>query len=72
MKKKELINPFLIRKSLHAQATEHKLKEIGEKYRKGFISIVEAAALAKVSISEMMDYIEREKIQPPTRTTKKK
>jgi predicted HTH domain antitoxin len=44
------------------------LNEAGEKYRKGLISLAEAAILSKVSIYDMMEYIEREKIQPPSLT----
>ena len=44
------------------------LKESGEKYRKGLVSMAEAATLAKVSIYKMMDYVEQEKIQSPSLT----
>jgi len=55
----------LIRKFLLAQIQEYRLKESGEKYRKGLVSMAEAAILAKVSNYKMMDYVEREKIQAP-------
>ena len=42
-----------------------KLKEAGEIYRKGLISLAEAATLAEVSIYAMMDYVEREKNSAP-------
>ncbi len=58
----------LIRKFLLAQIQEYHLKESGEKYRKGLISMAEAAVLAKVTIYEMMEYVEREKIQAPSLT----
>ena len=58
----------LIRKFLLAQIQEYRLKESGERYRKGLVSMAEAATLAKVSIYTMMDYIEREKIQAPSLT----
>ena len=45
-----------------------RLNEAGKKYRKGLISLAEAAILSKVSIYDMMEYIEREKIQPPSLT----
>jgi predicted HTH domain antitoxin len=45
-----------------------RLKEVGEKYRKGIVSLAEAATLAKVSIYRMMEYVEREKIQAPSLT----
>ncbi|MGQ4875251.1 MAG: UPF0175 family protein [Promethearchaeia archaeon] len=41
------------------------MKEMGEKYRKGIVSLAEAATMADVSIYEMMEYIESEKILPP-------
>ncbi len=56
----------LIRKFLLAQIQEYRLKESGEKYRKGLVSMAEAATLAKVSIYTMMDYVDREKIQSPS------
>ncbi len=55
----------LIRKFLLAQIQEYRLKESGEKYRKGLVNMAEAAILAKVSIYKMMDYVDREKIQAP-------
>jgi len=58
----------LIRKFLLAQIQEYRLKESGEKYRKGLVSMAEAATLAKVSIYRMMEYVEREKIQAPSLT----
>ena len=58
----------LIRKFLLAQIQEYRLKESGEKYRKGLVNMAEAATLAKVSIYRMMEYVEREKIQAPSLT----
>ena len=46
------------------------LKEAGEIYRKGLISLAEAATLTEVSIYVMMDFVEREKIQPKVLTDK--
>lgn len=69
--KKERINrSALMRKFLLAQITEYKMKEAGENYRKGLISLAEAATLAEVSIYAMMDHIEREEIKPPTLSDK--
>jgi predicted HTH domain antitoxin len=68
--KERIDRSALIRKFLLAQIIEYRLKEIGEKYRKGLVSLAEAATLAKVSIYEMMDYVEREKIQPPALSEK--
>ena len=55
----------LIRKFLLTQIEEYRLKEVSEKYRKGLVSLAEAAVLAKVSIYKMMEHVEREKIQAP-------
>ena len=64
--KERIDRSSLIRKFLLAQIIEYRMKDVGEKYRKGLVSLAEASTLAKVSIYEMMDYIEREKIQPPS------
>lgn len=55
----------LIRKFLLNQMKEYRMEKAGEKYRKGLVSLAEAATLADVSIYEMMDYIDREKIRAP-------
>ncbi|TFF90360.1 MAG: hypothetical protein EU548_03420 [Promethearchaeota archaeon] len=44
------------------------LKEVGEKYQKGIVSLAEAATLEKVSIYRIREYVEREKIQAPSLT----
>ena len=62
--KERIDRSALMRKFLLAQITEYKMKEAGERYRKGLISLAEAATLAEVSIYAMMDYVELEKIQP--------
>ena len=64
--KERIDRSSLIRKFLLAQIIEYRMKDVGEKYRKGLISLAEASNLAKVSIYEMMEYIEREKIQAPS------
>lgn len=64
-KKERIDRSSLIRKFLLAQIEEYHLKEVSEKYRKGIISLAEAAVLAKVSIYKMMEYVNREKIQAP-------
>ena len=66
--KERIDRSSLIRKFLLNQIIEYRMKEAGEKYRKGLVSLAEAATLAKVSIYEMMEYIEREKIQAPPLT----
>ncbi len=66
--KERIDRSSLIRKFLLAQIQEYRLKDVGEKYRKGIVSLAEAATLAKVSIYKMMEYVEREKIQAPSLT----
>ncbi len=66
--KERMDRSSLIRKFLLAQIEEYRLKDAGEKYRKRLVSLAEAAILAKVSIYVMMDYVDREKIQPPSLT----
>ena len=64
--KERLDRSALIRKFLLKQIKEYHMKETGEKYRKGLVSLAEAATLAKVSIYEMMEYIDRERLEPPS------
>ncbi|MBY9016936.1 MAG: hypothetical protein KGD68_14700 [Candidatus Lokiarchaeota archaeon] len=64
--KERIDRSSLIRKFLLTQIEEYRLKEVSENYRKGLVSLAEAAVLAKVSIYKMMEYIEHEKIQAPT------
>ncbi|MEE9378308.1 MAG: hypothetical protein V3V33_09765 [Candidatus Lokiarchaeia archaeon] len=64
--KERIDRSSLIRKFLLAQIQEYRLKDVGEKFRKGIVSLAEAAILAKVSIYKMMEYVDREKIQPPS------
>ena len=59
----------LIRKFLLQQMKEYEMKKVGEGYRKGIMSLQEAATQAKVSIYEMMDYVQKEKIFPPAQST---
>lgn len=67
-KREHIDRSSLIRKFLLAQIQEYRLRESGEKYRKGLVSMAEAATLAKVSIYKIMEYVEREKIQAPSLT----
>lgn len=46
------------------------MREAGEKYRKGIVSLAEALPLAKVSICEMMEHVDREK-NPSSATNKR-
>jgi predicted HTH domain antitoxin len=64
--KERIDRSALIRKFLLTQIAEYKMKDMAEKYRKGLVSLAEAATLAQVSIYDMMDYLQREKIQSPS------
>ncbi|MHA1727455.1 MAG: UPF0175 family protein [Promethearchaeota archaeon] len=69
-KKEHIDRSALMRKFLIAQISRYKVREAGELYRKGLVSLAEAATLANVSIYSMMEYVEREKIQPQVLTKK--
>lgn len=58
----------LIRKFLLNQMKVYSMKEIAVYYRKGIVSLQEAASAAKVSLYEMMDYFQKENIRPPVQT----
>ena len=51
----------LIRKWILSKITEHRLEKAAEKYRKGLISIEEAAKIANTTIWKFIEYV-REKI----------
>ncbi len=48
--------------------TNSLIYSMGELYSKGVLSLQEAATKAKVSIYQMMKYIEQKKIRPPSET----
>ncbi len=58
----------LIRKFLLKQMKEYSMNEMAEYYRKGIVSLQEAASNAKVSLYEMMDHVRIEKLRPPVQT----
>ena len=62
--KEHLDRSTLMRKFLLQQIKEYRLKNVSERYRKGIISLAEAATLAKVTIYDMMEYCKREQIRP--------
>jgi predicted HTH domain antitoxin len=62
--KEHLDRSALMRKFLLQQIKEYRLKNVSERYRKGIISLAEAAILAKVTIYDMMEYCKREQIRP--------
>ncbi len=50
---------------------EYELKRMAELYRKGIVSLQEAATQAKLSLYEMMEYVKKENIHPQTKLKKK-
>lgn len=44
------------------------MQRVGELYRKGLVSLQDAATQADVTIYEMMDFLQKEKIRPPLET----
>lgn len=44
------------------------MKKIANHYRKGIVSLQEAAYQAKVTIYQMMEFLEAEKINPPSQS----
>ncbi|MHA1612611.1 MAG: UPF0175 family protein [Promethearchaeota archaeon] len=64
--KEHIDRSALMRKFILQQISEYKMKEAAEKYRKGVVSLAEAATMAKVSIYEMIEYCQREKITAPS------
>jgi len=55
----------LIRKWILSKITEHRLEKAAEKYRKGLISIEEAAKMANTTIWKFIEYIREKNIWPP-------
>lgn len=47
---------------------EYELKRMAEIYRKGIVSLQEAATQAKLSLYEIMEYVKKENILPPDQT----
>ncbi len=44
---------------------KNRKQQVAEFYRKGVVSLQEAANAAHVSLYEMMEYVQREQIRPP-------
>ena len=55
----------LIRKFILEQMKIYEMKRVSEYYRKGLMSLQEAATEAEVSLYEMIDYLQKERIRPP-------
>ncbi|HME53970.1 MAG TPA: hypothetical protein VKM55_17220 [Candidatus Lokiarchaeia archaeon] len=59
----------MIRKFLLDQVKLHEMKRAAEHCRKGVTNLQEAASLAGVSICDMMDFVDKEKIRPPVQSS---
>lgn len=55
----------LVRKFILQKIKEYEIKQMMVLYQKGIVSLQEAASQAKVSLYEMMDYVQKENIRPP-------
>ena len=64
-KKEKIDRSSLIRKFILEQIAQYEMRRVGELYRKGLVSLQEAATQANVTIYEMMDFLQKEKIRPP-------
>ena len=64
-KKENIDRSVLIRKFILQMLKEYEIKRTTELYRKGIVSLQEAASQANVSLYEIMDYVQRENIHPP-------
>ena len=56
----------LVRKFILNQIQEYEMREMAEYYRKGIVSLQEAATQANVGLYKMMDFIQQEKDISPT------
>lgn len=66
--KEKLDRSSLIRKFLLQKLEEYKIREFSELYRKGVVSLQEAATGAGVPLYQMMEFVHVEKIRPPTQS----
>ena len=64
-KKENIDRSVLVRKFILQMLKEYEIKRTTELYRKGIVSLQEAASQANVSLYEIMDYVQRENIHPP-------
>ena len=64
-KKENIDRSALVRKFILQKLKEYDIKQMTELYQKGIVSLQEAASQANVSLYEIMEYVQRENIQPP-------
>ncbi len=67
-KREHIDRSALIRKFILQMLKEYELKRMAELYRKGIVSLQEAATQAKLSLYEIMEYVKKENIHPPDQT----
>ena len=63
--KESLDRAALVRKFILQKLKEYEVRQMADLYQKGVVSLQEAASQANVSLYEMMEYIQKENIQPP-------
>ncbi len=63
--KENIDRSALVRKFILQKLKEYDIKEMTELYQKGIVSLQEAASQAKVSLYEIMEYVQKENIRPP-------
>lgn len=63
--KESLDRATLVRKFILQKLKEYEIKQMAELYQKGVVSLQEAASQPKVTLYEMMEYIQKENIRPP-------
>jgi len=66
--KEKLDRSSLIRKFLLQKLEEYKIREFSVLYQKGVVSLQEAATGAEVPLYQMMEFVQLEKIRPPTQS----
>lgn len=66
--KEKVDRASLIRKFVLQKLEEYEVQKMARLYQKGVVSLQEAATQAKVSLYEMMEYVNKENIHPPEQT----
>ncbi|TKJ23881.1 MAG: hypothetical protein CEE43_01585 [Promethearchaeota archaeon Loki_b32] len=64
-KKENIDRSALVRKFILQKLKEYEIKQMTDLYKKGIVSLQEAASQANVSLYEIMEYVQRENIHPP-------
>ncbi len=67
-KEEHMDRSSLIRKFLLSQIEQFQMKKMADYYQKGTVSLQEAAYQAQVSIYQMMEFFEMNKIFPPAQS----